>query len=264
MQKRPFTVMLRRFTVVRFDRPELLHRLSLQEKSPIFELRDQDFPLLTTSDNHSNKRWNIAQPRTTIESNFLRTSDTEKIFQSINDNLAMLIDSSKRLENKVDLLSSNMKTVTLDTQLHQAVLADNIHIMKDFIQYFIRATFSTGKIERVSLVPVANEYYSRFHAASSRLINGFQLNHQVQLILTSYNNTHVTPCVLVRVETSRTRMVTHVSVPIPVHAPSVTFLRAPSAHNVTCAHQNARSDMGNIVQTDLQSSSVYKSAQNDK
>ncbi|CAF0966291.1 unnamed protein product [Rotaria magnacalcarata] len=45
----------------------LLQWLSLQEKSPMFELRDQDFSPLTTSDNHSDKRWNIAQPRTTVE-----------------------------------------------------------------------------------------------------------------------------------------------------------------------------------------------------
>ncbi|CAF3375915.1 unnamed protein product [Rotaria socialis] len=176
-----------------------LQRLSLQEKSPVFELCDQDFPPLTTSDNHSKKQWNIAQPR---------TSDTEKAFESINDNLAKLIDSNKRLENKVDLLSSSMKTVTLDTQLHQAVLADTINIMKDFIQYFIRATLISSKSDRVSLVPVANEFYNRFHVASSRLINGFQLNHQVQLIPTSHNN--------------------------------------------------------NIVQTDQQSSSIYKSTQNAK
>ncbi|CAM4884716.1 unnamed protein product [Rotaria socialis] len=166
----------------------LLQRLSLQEKSPMFELHDQDFPPLTTSDNHSNKRWNIAQLRTTVESNFLRSSDTEKAFESINNNLAKLIDSNKRLENKVDLLSTSMKNVTLDTQLHQAVLADFINIMKDFIQYFIPATLTSGKSERRSLVPVANEYYSRFHFASSRLINAFQLNHQVQLIPTSHNN----------------------------------------------------------------------------
>ncbi|CAM2706049.1 unnamed protein product [Rotaria socialis] len=166
----------------------LLQRLSLQEKSPMFEFRDQDFPPLTTSDNHSNKRWNIALPHTTVESNFLRSSDTEKAFESINDNLAKLIDSNKRLENKVDLLSTSTKTVTLDTQLHQAVLADIINIMKDFVQYFIPATLTSGKSERISLVPVANEYYSRFHFGSSRLINGFQLNHQVQLIPTSHNN----------------------------------------------------------------------------
>ncbi|CAF4606030.1 unnamed protein product, partial [Rotaria socialis] len=37
----------------------------------MYEHRDQDFPPLTTSDNHSKKQWNIAQPR---------TSDTEKTF----------------------------------------------------------------------------------------------------------------------------------------------------------------------------------------
>ncbi|CAF3728039.1 unnamed protein product [Rotaria sordida] len=87
----------------------LLQRFSMQEKSPTFELREQDFPPLAASDNHSNKKWNIAQSRTTVESNFLRTSDTEKTIESINDNLTKLIDSNQRLENKVDLLSSNIK-----------------------------------------------------------------------------------------------------------------------------------------------------------
>ncbi|CAF4695203.1 unnamed protein product [Rotaria socialis] len=89
----------------------------------MFELRDQDFRPLTTNDNHSNQRWNIAQPRTTVESNFLRSSDTEKAFESINDNLAKLID----------IYTSNV-------------------------------TFW------------------------QKLINDFQLNHQVQLIPTSHNN----------------------------------------------------------------------------
>ncbi|CAF4760038.1 unnamed protein product, partial [Rotaria magnacalcarata] len=39
-----------------------------------FEHREQDFPPLTASDNHSNKKWNTALPRTTIESNNLRAS----------------------------------------------------------------------------------------------------------------------------------------------------------------------------------------------
>ncbi|CAM4827019.1 unnamed protein product [Rotaria magnacalcarata] len=178
----------------------LLQRLSLQEKSPMpmYEHRDQDFPPLTTSDNHSKKMEYCA-------TTYIRY---RKTFESINDNLAKLIDSNKRLENKVDLLSSSMKTVTLDTQLNQAVLADTINIMKDFIQYFIPATLTSGKSERVSLVPVANEFYNRFHVASARLINGFQLNHQVQSIPTSHKN--------------------------------------------------------NIVQTDQQSSSIYKSTQNAK
>ncbi|CAF2033754.1 unnamed protein product [Rotaria magnacalcarata] len=64
---------------------ELLQRLSLQEKSSTFGLRDQDFPPLATSDNHSNKKWNIAQLRTTVASTFLRASDTEKTFESINE-----------------------------------------------------------------------------------------------------------------------------------------------------------------------------------
>ncbi|CAM4745516.1 unnamed protein product [Rotaria magnacalcarata] len=166
----------------------LLQRFSPQEKSPLFERRERDFPPLTAIDNHSNKKWNTALPRTTIESNNLRVSYTDKTIESISDNLATLIDSNKRLENKVDLVSSNMKTVILDTQLHQAVLADTINIMKDFMQYVIPASLTASRAERSSLVHVANEYYNRLHIASSRLINGYQLNqlnHQVQLMSTS-------------------------------------------------------------------------------
>ncbi|CAF4271032.1 unnamed protein product [Rotaria magnacalcarata] len=166
----------------------LLQRFSPQEKSPLFEHREQDFPALTASDNHSNKKWNTALPRTTIESNNLRASYTDKTIESINDNLATLIDSNKRLENKVDLVSSNMKTVILDIQLHQAVLADTINIMKDFMQYVIPASLTASRAERSSLVHVVNEYYNRLHIVSSRLINSYQfnqLNHQVQLMSTS-------------------------------------------------------------------------------
>ncbi|CAF5197885.1 unnamed protein product, partial [Rotaria magnacalcarata] len=147
-------------------------RFSPQEKSPSFERREQDFPPLTASDNHSNEKWNTALPRTTVESNKLRASYTDKTIDSINDNLVKIIDSNKRLENNVDLLSSSMKTVTLDTQLHQAVLADTINIMKDLMQYVIPASLTASKNERSSLVQVANEYYNRLHVASSRLING--------------------------------------------------------------------------------------------
>ncbi|CAF1625863.1 unnamed protein product, partial [Rotaria magnacalcarata] len=134
------------------------------------------------------KKFSPWVPRTTIESNNLRVSYTDKTIESISDNLATLIDSNKRLENKVDLVSSNMKTVILDTQLHQAVLADTLNIMKDFMQYVIPASLTASRAERSSLVHVANEYYNRLHIASSRLINGYQLNqlnHQVQLMSTS-------------------------------------------------------------------------------
>ncbi|CAF4247293.1 unnamed protein product [Rotaria magnacalcarata] len=136
----------------------LLQRISPQEKSPLFERRGHDFPPLTASDNHSNKKWNTALPRTTIESNNLRASYTDKTIESIDDNLATLIDSNKRLENKVDLVSSNMKTVILDIQLHHAVLADTINIMKDVMQYVMTASLTASRAERSSLVHVANEY----------------------------------------------------------------------------------------------------------
>ncbi|CAF2425872.1 unnamed protein product [Rotaria sp. Silwood2] len=73
----------------------LLQRFSPQEKSPTFQLHDQDFPPLAASDNYSNKKWNIAQPRRTVESNILRASHTDKTIESINDNLTKLIDSNK-------------------------------------------------------------------------------------------------------------------------------------------------------------------------
>ncbi|CAF4557041.1 unnamed protein product [Rotaria socialis] len=99
----------------------LLQRLSLQEKSPMFEFRDQDFPPLTTSDNHSNKRWNIAQPRTTVESNFLRSSDTEKAFESINDNLVKLIDLyaswGTRAVEAIDLVCEVQASVCIFTEV---------------------------------------------------------------------------------------------------------------------------------------------------
>ncbi|CAM4973700.1 unnamed protein product, partial [Rotaria socialis] len=105
---------------------------------------------LTTSDNHSNKRWNIAQPRTTVESNFLRSSDTEKAFESINDNLAKLIDSNKRLENKVDLLSTSMKMITLDTQLHHPDEA--MHRLK---------TWDFPTKDQKLVLPLLDEWYTR-------------------------------------------------------------------------------------------------------
>ena len=163
----------------------LLKRFSPQEKQPEFERRDQDFPPLTASDNYS--KWNTAPPCTTVEPN-------NKTIDSINDKLAKIIHSNKRLEDKVDLLSSSMKKVTLDTQLHQAVLADTINIMKDFMQYVIPTSLTASKTERSSLVPVVNEYYKRLHVASSRLINGYQLNqlnHQVQLMSTSLHSSIV-------------------------------------------------------------------------
>ncbi|CAF1405705.1 unnamed protein product [Rotaria sp. Silwood1] len=165
----------------------LLQRFSPPEKAPTFERREQDFPPLAASDNHSNKKWNTALPRTTAESNDLRASYTDKTIESINDNLTKLIDSNKRLENKVDLVSSSIKTVTLDIQLHQAVLADTINIMKDFMQYVIPASLTASKVERSSLVQVTSEYYKRLHVASSRLINGFQLNQQVELFVHNTN-----------------------------------------------------------------------------
>lgn len=168
----------------------LLQRFAPQEKAVTFEHQDRDFPPLKTSGNNSIKKWSIIQPRTTVESNTLLSGDTDKTSEVINDKLTKIIDSNKRLENKVDLLSANMKTVILDTQLHQAVLADTINIMKDFIQYVIPASLTASKTERLSLVNVAKEYYNRLHITSTRLMNGFQLNQlnqQFQLMTTTLN-----------------------------------------------------------------------------
>jgi hypothetical protein len=100
--------------------------------------------------------------------------------ESINNKLSKLLDNNKRLEDKIGHLKSDLKTVTLDTQLYQAVLLDIITIMKDFIQHFISLSLTSSKLDRMSLLPVAQQFYNRFHSTADKLNNGFQLNRNVQ------------------------------------------------------------------------------------
>ncbi len=90
-----------------------------------------------------------------------------------------MLDNNKRVEDKIDQLKADLKTVTLDTQLHQAVLLDVITTMKDFIQNFIPPSLTSSRYDRTSLIPVAQQFYNRFHAASIRLNDGFQFNRKV-------------------------------------------------------------------------------------
>ena len=105
--------------------------------------------------------------------------EAEKSFESINKNLSELLDSNKRVENKVDQLKADSKIVTLDTQLHQAALIDIITIMKDFIQQFVSPSLTSSRLDRTSLMLVAQEFYNRFRIASISLNDGFQLNRKV-------------------------------------------------------------------------------------
>ena len=105
--------------------------------------------------------------------------EAEKSFESINKNLSELLGSNKRVENKVDQLKADSKIVTLDTQLHQAALIDIITIMKDFIQQFVSPSLISSRLDRTSLMLVAQEFYNRFRIASISLNDGFQLNRKV-------------------------------------------------------------------------------------
>ncbi|CAF1223598.1 unnamed protein product [Rotaria sp. Silwood1] len=177
----------------------LLQRFSPQEKAPTFERREQDFPPLAASDNHSNKKWNTALPRTTVESNDLRASYTDKTIESINDNLTKLIDSNKRLENKVDLVSSSIKTVTLDIQLHQAVLADTINIMKDFMQYVIPASLTASKVERSSPIDEAMHRLKTWNFAPKdqklvlSLLDEWYTGRTLNTVLEQWGNVGIAP-----------------------------------------------------------------------
>ena len=113
--------------------------------------------------------------------------------------MSKLLESNKRVEDKVDQLKADLKIVTLDTQLHQAVLLDIITTMKDFIQHFIPPSLTSSRLDRVSLIPVAQQFYNRFHSASIRLNDGFQFNRKVSFtvrrssITTSLNQINIPP-----------------------------------------------------------------------
>ncbi len=156
-----------------------LHRFAPKEQAPAFELQEQDFPASKTVDYHQPRKWNIEQDYTARQSNTANVVETEKSLENINNKLSKLLDSNKRVEDKFDQLKADLKTVTLDTQLHQAVLLDVITTMKDFIQHFIPPSLTSSRLDRTSLIPVAQQFYNRFHSAYIRLNDGFQFNRNV-------------------------------------------------------------------------------------
>ncbi|CAF1149454.1 unnamed protein product [Rotaria sordida] len=79
-------------------------------------------------------------------------------------------------------LKADLETVTFDTQLHQTVLFDVITTMKDFIQHFIPPSLTSSRVNRVSLISVAQQFYNRFQLASIRLNDGFQFNRKVSFM----------------------------------------------------------------------------------
>ena len=105
--------------------------------------------------------------------------EADKSFDGINKKLSELLDGNKRVENKLDQLKADSRIVTLDTQLHQAALTNIITIMKDFIQQVVSPSLTSSRLDRMSLMPVAQEFYNRFHIASISLNDGFQLNRKV-------------------------------------------------------------------------------------
>ncbi|CAF3259672.1 unnamed protein product [Rotaria sp. Silwood2] len=165
----------------------LIHRSEPIEKCTSFELREQDFPALINSNKQVNYKWGTQQLRITSDSNSLNVLDSEKTMGTINDKLTTLIDSNKRIEKKVDQQTIDINMVALDTQLHQAVLVDTIEIMKDFLQNFIPALLTSGKAERLTLMPLTQRFFNRFHDSASRLNEGFQLNRQISLTQAATN-----------------------------------------------------------------------------
>ncbi|CAF1149432.1 unnamed protein product [Rotaria sordida] len=98
----------------------------------------------------------------------------------------------------MDQLKADLETVTFDTQLHQAVLFDVITTMKDFIQHFIPPSLTSSRVNRVSLISVAQQFYNRFHLASIRLNDGFQFNRKVSFMAptVTYNITSNIPVII--------------------------------------------------------------------
>ncbi|CAF3703494.1 unnamed protein product [Rotaria sordida] len=125
-----------------------LHRFTPKEQAPDFELHEQEFPALKTVDNHQPRKWNIEQNHLASRPNTTNVVATEKSLENINNKLSKLLDSNKRVEEKMDQLKADLKTVTLDAQLHQAVLFDVITTMKDFIQHFIPPSLTSSRVDR--------------------------------------------------------------------------------------------------------------------
>jgi hypothetical protein len=165
-----------------------LHRIAPKEQAPAFEPHEQDFPAMKTDDYHQTRKWNVDQEHTAGQPTTVNVGESEKSFENINSKLSKLLEGNKRVEDKVDQLKAELKIVTLDTQLHQAVLVDVITTMKDFIQNFIPPSLTYDKSNRMTLIPVAQQFFNRFHTAAMRLNDGFQFNRKV-----SYTPTIITP-----------------------------------------------------------------------
>ena len=84
--------------------------------------------------------------------------EADKSFDGINKKLSELLDGNKRVENKLDQLKADSRIVTLDTQLHQTALINIITIMKDFIQQVVSPSLTSSRLDRMSLMPVAQEF----------------------------------------------------------------------------------------------------------
>lgn len=156
-----------------------LHRFIPKVEAPSLELGEQYFPPLTTDESRPPRKWNIEQDHTTSQSNMAKVLETEKLLENINSTLSKVLDSHIRVESKVDRLTAELKTVALDIHLHQAVLMDVITTIKDFFQHFVPPSLTSGKLERMSLIPIAQQFYNRFHSVSVRLNDGFHSNRIV-------------------------------------------------------------------------------------
>jgi hypothetical protein len=156
-----------------------LQRIAPMTQDRNFELQEQDFPASKTTHNPPRKKWNTTQGHSTNEMIPINIPEIEKSLEDISNKLSKLVDSNQRVESKVNQLTAELKIVTLDTQLHQAVLTDVIEIMKDFVQKFLPALLTSNKDERMNLMPLAQQFYNRYYSASTRLNDGFQLNRKV-------------------------------------------------------------------------------------
>ncbi|CAF1380384.1 unnamed protein product [Rotaria sordida] len=109
--------------------------------------------------------------------------ETEMSVGSVSNSVLKLLDSNKRIEEKIDQFKLDLKVTTLDTQLHQAVLLDVIETMKGFTQKFIPSSLTYNKNDRASLIPIVQQFYNRFCYAAMSLDDGFQLNRKVSYTL---------------------------------------------------------------------------------
>ncbi|CAF4166645.1 unnamed protein product, partial [Rotaria sordida] len=180
-----------------------LHRIVPKEQGATFELRDQDFPALGTNVISQPPKWYIGQGLMSRLLNTTTETGTEMSAGSINTNLLKLLVSNKRIEDKVDQFKVDLKVVSLDTQLYQAVLVDVIETMKEFTQKFIPPALTYNKNDRSSLIPIAQQFYNRFCYAAMNLNDGFQLNRKVAHAATqTFSNNSAQPTAIMPTTTN--------------------------------------------------------------